>query len=114
MYLIDRFVAVIKPKQPFFDWLDSQPDREPDLTLEELRDDCNVFLIPEYDTNEQAMRYIERNHKEIFELQLLDWYLDDSVWPEKRTLSVFKQWFDIEIHSVVYDMIGNAIIPEEL
>ncbi len=112
MHTINRFIAVIKPKQPFLDWLKSQPDWDLDTTLKELGDDCNAFLIPEYDTVEQAMRYIERQHKYIFELHLFDWYTDESTWPEKRTLSVFRDWFDVEIHSVVYDMVDEHILRE--
>jgi len=107
---INRFVAIIKPKQPFLDWLKSQPDWDSDTTLEKLRDECNALLVPEYDTNEQAMCYIERNYKTIFELQLFDWYTDESMWPEKRTLKVFRDWFDVEIHSMVYDMVDEHII----
>ncbi len=114
MHTVDRFVAVFKPKQPFLDWLESQPDWDLDTNLEELRTDCNTLLIPEYDTVEQAMRYIERNHRDIFELHLFDWYTDETMWPEKQTLSVFRKWFDVEIHSVVYDMVGKAIFPKEL
>ena len=113
MHTIDRFVAIINPKQPFLDWLESQPDRDLATTLEELRTECNALLIREYDSVEQAMRYIERNHKYIFELHLFDWYTDETMWPEKRTLSVFRKWFDVEIYSVVYDMIGEAIFPKE-
>ena len=54
MHTIDRFVAIIKPKQPFLDWLESQPDWDLDMTLEELRKDSNAYLIPEYDSTERV------------------------------------------------------------
>lgn len=114
MYTINRLVAVIKPRQPFLDWLESQVDWDLDMTLEGLRSDCNALLIPEYDSTEQAMRYIERNHKAIFELELSGWYTDETMWPEKRTLSVFRKWFDVEIHSMVIDMLDKHIMKEEL
>ncbi len=114
MHAVNRFVAIIKPKQPFLDWLESQPDWDLDTTLEKLRTECNVLLIREYDSVEQAMRYIERNHRYIFELHLFEWYTDESMWPEKRTLSVFRKWFDVEIYSMVYDMVGEAIFPKDL
>jgi len=88
MHTIDRFVAIIKPKQPFLDWLESLPDWDLDMTLEKLREDSNAYLVPEYDSTEQAMRYIERNHKAIFEWELWSWYTDETSWPEKLTPSV--------------------------
>ena len=60
------------------------------------------------------MRYIERNHKAIFEWELLSWYTDESVWPEKITPSVFRKWFDVEIHEMVIDLLDKHIMREEL
>jgi hypothetical protein len=115
MYLItNRYVAIIKPKQPLLDWLESQPDWDVDITLEELRTDCGAFLIPGYPLLDQAKRYIERNHKTIFEWELYGWYTDESIWPDKRTLSVFRKWFDVEIHSMVVDMLNEHITREEV
>ena len=113
MYIVvNRLAAIIKPKQPLLDWLESQPDWDHDMTLEELRAGRCVILIPGYDFPEQAMRYIERNHKAIFEMELFGWYTDESIWPKKRTLSVFRKWLDVEIHSMVIDMLDDHIMRE--
>jgi len=71
--LANRLAAIIKPKQPLLDWLESQPDWDHDITLEELRADRYALLIPAYSTPKQAMRYVERNHKAIFEMELFGW-----------------------------------------
>lgn len=55
MYFVDRSVAVIKPKQPFLDWLNNMPDNDIDLSLDNLRADCTVLLIPEYDEPEEGV-----------------------------------------------------------
>ena len=31
-------------------------------------------------------------------------------WPEKRALSIFRKWFGVEIHSLIYDMVEKGII----
>jgi len=113
MYLINRYVAIIKPEQPLLDWLESQPDWDLDITLDEIRADRCAYLIPNY-SPEQAMRYIERNYKTIFEWELFGWYTDESVWPEKRTLSVFREWFDVDVHSMVVDMLSERITRERV
>ena len=65
MYFVDRSVAVIKPKQPFVDWLNQVPDNDMELSLDSLRADCTVILIPEFDEPEEladvggVMREIE-------------------------------------------------------
>jgi len=84
------------------------------MTLEELREDSNAYLVPEYDSTEQAMRYIERNHKAIFGWELWSWYTDEAMWQEKLTPSVFWKWFDIEIYEMVIDLLGKHIMREEL
>ena len=113
MYILaNRLAAIIKPKQPLLDWLEGQPDWDHDMTLEDLRADRYALLIPGYDSPRQAMRYIERNYKAIFEMELSGWYTDESIWPEKRTLSVFRKWLDVEIHSMVIDMLDEHIIRE--
>jgi len=115
MYMIlNRHVALIKPKQPFLDWLESQPDWDVDITLEEIRADRCAYLIPGYPLNDQAMRYVERNHKSFFEWELYCWYTDKSIWPKKRTLSVFRKWFDVEIHTMTIDMLEEYIDREEI
>lgn len=113
MYIVaNRLAAIIKPKQPLLDWLESQPDWDLGITLEDLRADRYALLIPGYDDPEQAMRYVERNHKAIFEMELFGWYTDESIWPEKRTLSAFRKWLDVEIHSMVIDMLDDHIMRE--
>lgn len=111
--IINRYVAILKPKQPFLDWLESQADWDVDITLEELRADRCAYLIPAYALLDQAMRYIERNHKKFFGMELFGWYTDESMWPEKRTLSVFRKWFDVEIHSMVIDILDDHFIGVE-
>lgn len=39
-----------------------------------------------------------------FEHILEAWILDESAWPQKRTLKMFREWFDVEYSSIVWDM----------
>ena len=34
----------------------------------------------------------------------LPWYTDESLWPKKRTLKMFREWFAIEYRSMVWDL----------
>ena len=114
MYTINRLIAIVKPKQPFLDWLKSTPGWDLNLSLEDIRDDCMSLLIPEYGDNYKSTKYIERNCKFIFEMQLSGWYNDPATWPEKRSPSVFRKWFDVEIHSVIYDMVEKGIVRDDI
>jgi hypothetical protein len=96
------------------DWLESTPGWDLDISLDHIREDCMALLIPEYGDNDKALRYIERNCKFIFEMQLSGWYNDPQIWPEKRTWSIFRKWFDVEIHSMIYDLVDKSIIRDEI
>ena len=78
MYFVDRSAAVIKPKQPFLDWLKSVEKNDLDLTLAQLQCECNMFLIPPYDTPEEAIAYIDEIYLDLFKIELSGWYEDPS------------------------------------
>ncbi len=102
---INCSVAILKPRQPLLDWLLQLPDGgEEKFTLEELRQDCTVLLVPEADDDEPHLRLIRSRCKEIFEAELESWCTDETLWPSKRDFKTFRAWFDIEIHSLVVDM----------
>jgi hypothetical protein len=109
MYVIDRNLAVIKPKQPFLDWLRKTPGHEVDLTLEQLRLDCTALLIPEFEEPEDAVAFIDEIGVELFEAELGSWVDDASQWPKERSLANFWLWFDVEIHGTVVDLVDEAV-----
>ncbi len=109
---INRSVAVLKPKQPLIDWLNALPDSEVPFTIAELQTDYTVLLIPEYDTDEQALRFIKKIYLDIFERELDSFCTDPDLWPSKRDFKTFLKWFDIELHSEVFDTVDKEIIKE--
>lgn len=116
MYIINRLVAVIKPKQGYLDWMASLPGGDGSLipSLEEARkQDCMAFLIPEFDLDEQAREYVLKVSKTIIELHCEAWDTREELWPKTMDRKLLKKWFDIEIHSEVLDTIRSPIEQEE-
>jgi len=109
---IDRCVAIIRPRKPFLDWLQGLPDWDMDVTLKDIKSDCMAILIPESDSIEEALGYIEHNYHTFFEMQLHDWCRNSSLWPKKLTLSMFRRWFNVEIHSMVHDALNEELYRE--
>ena len=68
MYAINRVVIVIKPKEPFVDWVNSTEDTGVVITLDELRQDCTVCLIPEVQDDDELQEILERNYPLLFNL----------------------------------------------
>jgi hypothetical protein len=114
MQRINRTVAIIKPRQPFVDWLNSLPDDDHVYTLEELAADNLTFLIPEADSHEGAMDYIRKKHDLIFTWELWGWVTAEELWPAKRDRKVFREWFEIEINSEVFDLVDGAVAKEDV
>lgn len=110
MYFVDRSVAVIKPKAKFLDWLASLPDESVDLTLEQLRSDCTVLLIPEFVEPEEAVAYIDEIFVQIFKMELASWHEDETQWPKDLSLKAFWETFNVEIHSTLLDTLADDLI----
>mgnify|MGYP000887780057 FL=1 len=111
MYLVNRAVVIIKPRQPFLDWANSLPDPTP-VTLEQLRKDCNAILIPDVDDDLEAERYVRQIYRGLFEMQLAGWHQDPRFWPKQRGYKTFRDWFDVEVHSMVFDASSSPIVRE--
>jgi hypothetical protein len=110
MRLINRAIAVIKPRQPFIDWVNSLDGDQPRLVLAQARSDIRALLIPE----PERRQFIKLNYAFIFEDELTVWSRDKGQWPEPRDLNLFGEWFDVEIHNMVFDLGEDKIVSEEM
>lgn len=106
MQLIERTAVVLKPTETFLNWLKQNDvlDTLPDLSLTQLRSNCSVFLVPEFEEPEQAVAYFDERYVEIFEAELSAWDDDRQNWPADRSLQAFWTFFDLEIHDTVVDL----------
>lgn len=95
---------VVKPKQPFLDWILSVDEDDAHLELETLRKDSNAYLIPEWETDEEQTEILLWCADFVFEEELWAWYTDKDLWPIKRDAEMFNEWFDVEFHSLVFDV----------
>lgn len=103
MYFVDRTAVVLKPTDIFLDWLNQNNSNLPDLTLNQLRTNCSVFLIPIFNEPEEAMTYISEHYHAIFTAELSSWTTDEHTWPPIN-LETFWQFFELDIHDTVLDL----------
>ena len=101
---LNRSAIVVKPKQPFLDWLHGADSTSSDLTLGELALDPAIYLIPECDTPEEVADVLHELCEEIFVAQLAGWFDDTTTWPPDRGFDVFCRWFDYQHHSMLIDL----------
>ena len=115
-FTINRHLVIFLPKQPFVDWLtSSDPNPLPDLTLEDVREDSDAFLIPDdaVEGQEDAEKWVEKRWRMFFEHFLGDWITDERLWPHDLSLKMFHQWFDVHYHSMVWDLSKTPITAED-
>ena len=106
---INRSLVIVKPKQPFLDWTRTLDDEVQDLSLAELRQDSAVYLIPELWQDSDEKELLESHYDLLFEEQLAAWWSDEADWPERRNLKMFLDWFEVEFHSLVFDLCDGPI-----
>ena len=113
MRTINRGVVIVRPKQPFLEWVRNLPDPEATVSLEDLGQDTTAYLIADSEA-ENFDRWLRGNYGIMFEEQLWGWWTDEAHWPTKRDLWMFGEWFDVEVHSMVFDLANTDIIHEDL
>jgi len=111
MEYIDRCLIILRPKEPFLTWLKGLPEPV-DYSLEDLRSDAKAVLIPDFDAEDELDDFLATHALELFESELEDWWTDKKVWPENRDEKMFQEWFDIEFHSTVGDLVEEDFADE--
>ncbi len=114
MDTISRSAIVIRPAQPFLDWLYRVDPTSPHLKLEDLPREPTIYLIAECDSQERAIESLGESVREIFEEQLNGWYRAPAMWPAKRDVTTFQSWFEVSFHSVIMDLCDDVLEHEEL
>ena len=110
--MLNRSAIVVKPRQPFLDWLHTADPTSRRLTLGDLVREPTIYLIPECDTEEDVHQVLCELCEEIFVEQLAGWFRDEGGWPQDRSFEVFCLWFDFQHHSMLVDLDDELLIDE--
>lgn len=116
MRVVNRTAVTVVGAAPYVEWTrgrDADFNRN-QLTVARARPYGTAFLLPEVDFEEDLQEWVEENHMWIFEFQLSAWTADEAAWPANRDLQMFKEWFRIDLHSVVVDVADDDVEGEEL
>jgi hypothetical protein len=113
--VVNRIAISLTGAEPYLQWTktcDADADQGM-LTVARGKPYGSAFLLPEFELEEDVQEWIEENAVWLFEFQLSAWTDDESSWPA-RDLRTFREWFRVDIHSVVVDMADDDIEGEEL
>ena len=93
---INRSAIIIKPLQPFIDWCSN-------LYPEDLDDikETRTYLISE--DIEDIDFWLTKKFDNLFSFELNSWHTNKKEWPQKRNYKMFKEWFEIDISTMIFD-----------
>ena len=103
MKSINRSVFIVRFREPYVSWATSFDEVDPEMVLN-LQDYVSVYLAPEDPTGRFETPPLKDFYTRIFEHELVSWRTDESSWPQDRSFSVFKEWFEVKGHSMVWDL----------
>ena len=73
---------IIAPAKPMIDWVNRVfPHNNTAYRDPMMHDHSSIYLIPEFDHHEDALKWLESNFKEIFIEELTGWCTDESTFP---------------------------------
>jgi len=108
--MLNRSALLVRPRQPYLDWAAGLDDSG---LVPDPGDEQTIYLIPSIEGDDDAEQILTKVYAEVFERELDGWHTDEAAWPKNRTLRMFKEWFRIEIHSVVEDLCSYELSDDE-
>ena len=116
MRVVNRTAISLVGEAPFVEWMRANDGDANKGTLTVARDKPygTVIMLPEFELEEDIQEWVEDNASWLFEFQLDAWTDDESTWPKERDLKTFREWFRVDIHSVVVDAGEDDIEGEDL
>jgi len=113
MPTINRSALVLIPQQPAADWVNGTDPAGPSITLDQLKDELTVYLVPEAATPARLDAWLRSHHAELFESWLTGWWTDSGDWPPRRDYKLFRRWFEVRMHSMVEDWSEEPLEHDE-
>ncbi len=112
MATLNRSAVVVKPGQPFVDWLHTADPTSCHLSLQDLTREPTIYLLPDCDTQAELDAALRERCEEIFIEQLAGWFNDETAWPQDLGFETFCRWFDLQHHSMLVDLCDDPLILE--
>jgi hypothetical protein len=111
MEMLNRSAVIVKPRQSYLEWASRDDDEGLAASVfEALQAEPTVYLLPEYEDPFSQHEVLEEFWPVLFETMLEGWVTDKASWPKNRTLEMFREWFEVQMSSIVEDLyLGEAL-----
>lgn len=114
--MLNRCAIILRPKRPYLSWVETIGrvlSKECGGAFSDADGDRTVYLIPSEEELDSINEVIERIYPDLFERELSEWYEDEALWPKPRTLKMFREWFDVEVCTMIVDLVDAPLIEDE-
>ena len=114
MKMLNRFILIVRPAGPYFEWA-AKAFGEPESKVrkEMAENEPGVYLLPESDAPDINDPNLLKGHwRAIFKEELEGWCTNEETWPKHRTEALFRAWFKLELCTVVYDLGKKPLVLE--
>ena len=111
MSQVNRSAFRIRPREPYIEWANAHSDDGEPVTLEDF-EDGTVYMVPVFETDEEAEDILGEVYDIVFALELSAWTEEEAHWPTDRDLELFLEWFEIEPGSLVVDLTDEPLEVE--
>lgn len=111
--MLNRTAIILRYREPFVRWI-NEADPDPEGQVIGVRsDEQTVYLIHQIENRDELDDWIALNYEVLFEMELWQWYTDEELWPNNRTLKLFREWVHVEYHTMVNDVIDAPLLDDE-
>ena len=109
--IVNRCAITVAPRQPF---IASAQQLQPDQSLPPGAFEPGLYLLPAYDSREEAIELLAQGYEEIFCSELETWSSDPAAWPSPRSLALFQEWFAFQFFDLVSDQAQEPLAHDEV
>jgi len=113
MKMLNRNAVIVKPRQPYRDWIASLEGSHPD-DYDKEDTEFPVYLLPETWNMLDFQRILKRYFPIIFAQELYGWARNEEDWPRRRGWRTLCAWFEVEFGSEVLDLVDGPLWVEDL
>jgi hypothetical protein len=114
MVKINRNLIFIIPTEACLAWARKiYPETPAVIRNQPAHEFGKAFLILEYDSYDEVMRWMEKGWEKWFDTMLADWVKNESLWPKNRSWEMFNEYFEVVWQPRVEDTMPIPIKKKE-
>jgi hypothetical protein len=68
--------------------------------------------VPAFEAKDDFMEWLVEYCDTIFAEALDGWWTDTRSWPLDRGITLFQEWFECRLHSMVFDLADEPVVGE--